>query len=87
MTTPRLGVGVASAGSYLYAVGGSDGDGPLASTERWVLFCTIPSVIKAHVFIDVVDTILLGMSGAWCVQCLYLASTWELLCWMACCMQ
>lgn len=38
MTTPRLGVGVASAGSYLYAVGGSDGDGPLASTERWVLF-------------------------------------------------
>lgn len=38
MTTPRLGVGVASAAGYLYAVGGSDGDGPLATTERWVLF-------------------------------------------------
>lgn len=36
MTTPRLGVGVASLGGYLYAVGGSDGDTPLASAERWV---------------------------------------------------
>lgn len=34
MTTPRLGVGVASLGGYLYAVGGSDGDSPLASAER-----------------------------------------------------
>lgn len=36
MTTPRLGVGVASLGGYLYAVGGSDGDSPLASAERLV---------------------------------------------------
>ena len=34
MKTPRLGVGVASLGGYLYAVGGSDGESPLASAER-----------------------------------------------------
>ena len=34
MTKARLGVGVASHGGYLYAVGGSDGVSPLASTER-----------------------------------------------------
>ena len=34
MSTPRLGVGVASLGGYLYAVGGSDGGSPLASMER-----------------------------------------------------
>lgn len=34
MLTPRLGVGVASLGGYLYAVGGSDGEFPLATAER-----------------------------------------------------
>ena len=34
MTKPRLGVGVAALGGYLYAVGGSDGESPLSSVER-----------------------------------------------------
>ena len=41
MTTPRLGVGVASLGGYLYAVGGSDGESPLATAERLDLHCIL----------------------------------------------
>lgn len=35
MTTRRLGVAVAVLGGYLYAIGGSDGQCPLNTVERY----------------------------------------------------
>lgn len=35
MTTRRLGVAVAVLGGYLYAIGGSDGQSPLNTVERY----------------------------------------------------
>ena len=85
MTTPRLGVGVASMGGYLYAVGGSDGDSPLASAERLVPHDHVQWPLP--LVLIVADIILPRMSGVRFVPWQFPASTWELGCWMAVCMQ
>ena len=87
MTTPRLGVGVASLGGYLYAVGGSDGDSPLASTERLVPHMQLPLSKGDTLAFTVAGMILVRMNGVRFVPWQCPVSTWEQGCWMAGCMQ